>query len=82
MVLLFFLSNYLFRRDLNYFILFFNRTTTAGAISDGYYFKLDFYSGGGIVQQIENSKLVLLNDGNFAVKLFNVANGQIISSLK
>ena len=38
------------RRDLNFFILFFNKTTDQGEISPGFYYKLDFYSGGGIVQ--------------------------------
>ena len=36
-------------RDLNFFILFFNSTTNEGEINAGFYYKLDFYSGGGIV---------------------------------
>ena len=36
-------------RDLNFFILFFNATKLEGKVSPGFYYKLDFYSGGGIV---------------------------------
>ena len=37
-------------RDLNNFILFFNKTSLEGELSEGFYLKIDFYSGGGIVQ--------------------------------